>query len=652
MELPRRDRGDEFLPLGELTDIRRRLRAVAPKHDLATVIACAFDRRTRMLPFILADMRLAPAGVRAIGSAMVDSGFAKTRIVLQQWNRNFRPSQMRLDGRIPDLFMISSMQIHFAQCEAMIRDACTIDADRRPLIIVGGPKTIYEPWHVFSADPGDPWAADVAVTGEEYVLLSLLEAVLDMRGNGESMRSAFIRARDRGALDGIPGLVYAKNGPGGVAEALIDTGIQRLNGDLDELPHPALGYGLLEPPSRRPTLSSQALDSGRIHRHSVIGSLVLTLGCRFNCPYCPIPAYNQRQYRAKSGERIADEIERLYREYRLRFYFGADDNFFGEQDRALDIVETLARRVEAGSRPHRKIRWGTESTVHDTLRMAEHLPLVRRSGLWAMWMGVEDISGTLIKKGQSGDKTVEAFRLLRYNSILPMPMMMHHDEQPLLSRGNNRGLLNQVRLLRKAGALSLQVLMLTPSPGSKLFVETYTSGLAYQRVGRVKVETHIVDGNYVVASRHPKPWRKQLNLLLAYLYFYNPLRFLLALIVPKSKLPLSAEETRTQEPGSGRLRRSRLGRRIQRRFVAHVGDAVGQIYGMWGGLHTFRRTFVWMLRLLFCKIQRHTDPPASQVPMRDPSGSPASHALPGTPVASCDPVELSGSEVVKGVPLL
>ena len=65
------------------------------------MIACAFDHRTRMLPFIFADTRMAPAGVRAIGSAMVDAGFDKTRIVLQQWNRNFRPSRMRLDGRIP-----------------------------------------------------------------------------------------------------------------------------------------------------------------------------------------------------------------------------------------------------------------------------------------------------------------------------------------------------------------------------------------------------------------------------------------------------------------------------------------------------------------------------------------------------------------------
>ena len=127
MELPRRARGDELLRRGELAELRQRLRTLAPRHDLATVIACAFDHRTRMLPFIYADTRMAPAGVRGIGSAMVDAGFDKTRIVLQQWNRHFRPSRMRLDGRVPDLFMVSSMGLHSERCMEMIRDARRID---------------------------------------------------------------------------------------------------------------------------------------------------------------------------------------------------------------------------------------------------------------------------------------------------------------------------------------------------------------------------------------------------------------------------------------------------------------------------------------------------------------------------------------------
>jgi radical SAM superfamily enzyme YgiQ (UPF0313 family) len=599
MELPRRNRGDELLRPGELLALRDRLRVLSRRHDLTTVIACAFDHRTRMLPFIYADMRMIPAGVRAIGSALADAGFAKTRIVLQQWNRRFRPSQMRLDGRIPDLFMVSSMQIHTAACQALIQDACRIDVAHRPLIIAGGAKTIYEPWDVFSGDTRAPWGADVAVTGEEYVLLSLLEVLLSTRDRRGSMREAFRRARDSGLLDQIPGLVYARTGPGGAAEELIDTGTQRLLADLDELPHPALGYRLLEPPSDGPTLSTHALASGQVRRYSPIASLVLTFGCKFNCPYCPIPAYNQRQYRAKSGPRIADEFCRLHREFGLRYFFGTDDNFFNHEERTLEIVETLARTQIDGSRFRKKVRWGTEVTVHDTLQLREYLGNVRAAGIRALWLGVEDMTATLIKKGQSVDKTTEAFRLLQRHGICPMPMMMHHDSQPLFTRKGDYGLLNQVRLMRKAGATSVQVLMITPATGSRLYESAFTSGLAYDSVAGRPVEPHMMDANYVVASKHPQPWRKQLNITVAYLYFYNPLRFLGTLVRPKSRL-----------------------------FLA---DAAMQLLGMWGLAHTIRRTFGWALRLMRGDVRRRTRIPASPIPMRHIDGEVAEETPPGTP---------------------
>jgi hypothetical protein len=126
------------------------------------------------------------------------------------------------------------------------------------------------------------------------------------------------------------------------------------------------------------------------------------------------------------------------------------------------------------------------------------------------------------EEGQSADKTTEAFRALRNVGIAPMPMMMHHDTQPLYSRGSDYGLLNQVELLRKAGAVSMQILMLSPSPGSKLFESTYTSGQVFKSVGGKDVRPHICDGNYVVASGHKRPWQKQLTMLAGYLYFYNP----------------------------------------------------------------------------------------------------------------------------------
>lgn len=601
MELPHRTRGDELLRPGELTRLRARLRQVAARHDLVTVIACAFDHRTRMLPFIYADTRMAPAGVRSVGSAMVDAGFVKTRIVLQQWNKRFKPSQMKLDGRVPDLFMVSSMGLHSDQCMELIRDARRIDLAHRPLIIAGGPHAVYQPYELFSANPDDPTRPDVVVTGEEYVLLNLLEVILSMRGEGESMRSAFYRARDTRALDEVPGLVYPRGDRGGVPEELIDTGIQRLLGDLDEMADSVHGYRLLEAPGRGATLGAEALPANQVRKLSPISSIVLTFGCKFACPYCPIPAYNQRKYRTKSSGRMAEEMWRLHKEFGLKYFFGADDNFFNNKARTLEIVNALARAEFEGVALRRKIRWHTEVTVHDTLQMKDHLDLVHDSGCRALWLGVEDMTATLVNKGQSVPKTIEAFHRLRDAGICPMPMMMHHDSQPLFSRGTNYGLLNQINLLRKAGAVSLQVLMMTPSAGSKLFQDCFTKGQVLDRVAGREVRPHMYDGNYVVASSHPRPWRKQINMLIGYASFYNPVWLAWHLLRKKNKVSQKA--------------------------------AAMQVIGMFGLFHSIRRTFTWAIRLAVGRIVRVKHPPGSAIPMRSVEGERASHAGFETPVS-------------------
>lgn len=628
MELPRRARGDEALPSGAMLDLRRRLREIAPRHDLTTVIACAFDHRTRILPFLYADLKMAPAGVRAIGSALVDSGFEKTRIVLQQWNRNFLPTHMRLDGRIPDLFLVSSMHLHTAECRRLLQDVCRIEAERRPLVIVGGPLGVYEPWNAFSADRGETWGADVVVTGEEYVLLEMLEVVLSMRGRGESMRRAFLRARDCGAIDQVPGLVYRNTNEAGETEELVDTGIQRLLTDLDELPSPVHGYRLLEPPGQSASLGRHAIPPHRVRYHSSVASLVMTFGCKFRCTYCPIPAYNQRLYRAKSGERVADEMESLRNEFAISTFFSTDDNFFNDEKRTLEIVETIARRIDDGSRPLRKIRWATEATIHDTIKLQDHLPTIRKAGMIAVWLGVEDITASLVRKGQNEDKTLEAFRLLRQSGIFPVPMLMHHDEQPLVSWKGNYGLLNQLRLLRKAGALYTQALMLVPARGSKLYRGTYTSGMAYESVDGVQIEPHMTDGSYVIASWHPRPWRKQLNLLIGYAYFFNPMRLLIALVWSKSRIPLIDAETSPPEEIEQMSIWKRIRRTIGRKVRGHFVDAFIQGFGMWGLFRTVRRTGVWFFHLLGGKIVRYRETPANRVPMRSASGDAAAHELP------------------------
>jgi radical SAM superfamily enzyme YgiQ (UPF0313 family) len=480
-------------------------------------------------------MRLLTAGPRAIASALHEAGFTKTRIVLRQWNRNFRPSAARLDGDIPHMLLVSSMQIHSASAYEMIVDAHKL-GDDRPFILAGGAKAIYEPWDFFGLGPRGDCHADVVVTGEEFVLLQLLDRLTESRANGEHLRKTFHRMRRSGLLDDIPGLVFREGDDKAPLGRLINTGIQRMVQDLDELPHPVTSLGLLEPPHRRPTLSRQPVPLHKLSRLAGMVSLVTTHGCKFHCPYCPIPAYNQFTFRYKSADRLCDEMQEIAEKTGIHAFFGTDDNFFNNRETVEEVFTGLSKGAVHGKPFRDTIFFGTEATEFDVFKNQDLLPLCRDGGLRAIWFGIEDMTAELVKKGQSPEKTKRLFELLNSFGIAPMPMMMHHDGQPLASRGNLYGLINQVNFLRKTGSVSVQVTILTPSVGSKGYEDNYQKGMVIDEANGRKVEDYHYDGNHLIATSDPRPWRKQLNIYLAYASFYNPLNCVRAILNWKDPL--------------------------------------------------------------------------------------------------------------------
>ena len=585
MELPSRPKGDKFTNPGEYPELRRQIRAAAAGLSIPTVVVYAFDKRTRLLPYFFSAGRMAPAGARSVGTALHDSGLTKIRIVLQQWNPNFRPSQARLEGEPIEMLLISSMQIHAERAYRLLGDACSDPFSPRPLIIAGGPKAIYEPWDLFEIGGDCNVGADVAVTGEEFVLMQLVSALLEYRGTHGTMLEAFRRARRDGALAGIPGLVYRRDDDRNAP--LVTTGIQRIVEDLDEMPHPLIGFTLLERPHRKTGLESKPLPTESVRRYSPIASLTISCGCKFNCDYCPIPAYNQRTYRHKSGERIVDEMRRLREQLGIGFFFGTDDNFFNNRPAVEEMFETMSRATIAG-RPLRKaVRWGTEATEFDTWKNRDLLRPARQSGLRALWLGVEDITATLINKGQSVNKTADLFALLNKTGICPMPMLMHHAGQPLFTRRSMYGLLNQVAFLRKAGAQSMQITVLTPAVGTRSYESAFEKGLVFDSIGGRPVLQYEFDGNHVVASDSPKPWRAQLNVLLAYTSYYNPINFVRTLVRPANTL-----------------------------YAAGLSD---QLIGMIGLVSTAINSGRWSYRLWRGPIIRRFSPPGPKAPLIDVS---------------------------------
>ncbi len=509
-----------FLAPGFHRDLERKLVQRPECEDIATGIFYAFDYRTRLGPFVYVDRRLPPAGVLTLGASMVASGFKRTRVVLQQWSPKVRPSQGMIDGRKLEMVLVSGMQMHSAPMYSLMADSHTMGGDR-PLILAGGPKAMHQPWDMFRPEGG----ADLVVTGEVSVFLQMVDRLLDYRGRSGTMRSAFERAKRDNALLDIPGLVYRVDDGGSQIE-LLSTGKQLLLRDLDELPDALLGYTVLEPAHKKPYMAPRPMPLDEVRKHATFLPVLTTQGCRFVCPYCPIPDNNHRSFRHKSPERLRLEIQRFAEQLGIKNFFGVDDNMFNSEQAILDIFRELARGKVNGKPFSKSIFYGTEATLHDVYRSKEILPICRKGGLRAIWFGIEDMTGDLVKKGQSAEKVAELFPLMRRWGIWPMPMLMHYEGQPFYTRGSLKGLSNQVAYLHKQGAGSVQITFLTPAVGTKMYDEPFNKGQVAKQVGRVSVDDYLYDGQHVVACTPKVAFKHQMNLLGAYAAFYNPINFL------------------------------------------------------------------------------------------------------------------------------
>jgi hypothetical protein len=118
-----------------------------------------------------------------------------------------------------------------------------------------------------------------------------------------------------------------------------------------------------------------------------------------------------------------------------------------------------------------------------------------------------------------------------------------------------------------------------------------------EQAGDMKLEDYQYDGNHCVATNDPRPWRKQLNIYLAYMTFYNPLNFVRAILNWKDPV-----------------------------WKFRVGY---QVYGMAGIVQSFKRGFGWLWSLYRGPVKKMAGQPRRRLLMVPPPVSPAQtgHAL-------------------------
>jgi hypothetical protein len=157
----------------------------------------------------------------------------------------------------------------------------------------------------------------------------------------------------------------------------------------------------------------------------------------------------------------------------------------------------------------------------------------------------------------------------------------------LRTGGNNLyGLLNQASFLFRHGAASFQCTLHSPAIGTKVYEKTLNSGIVIRSVGSELLPEAYMDGNHVVATTSPRPVRLQLNMLMAYARFYNPMNLATLFVRPSI---------------SPRLKRKRI---------------LFQLAGMVGLIRTAVLNIPWLIKLSTRKLKYWRRPPEAKFPMR------------------------------------
>ena len=114
-------------------------------------------------------------------------------------------------------------------------------------------------------------------------------------------------------------------------------------------------------------------------------------GCPYNCSYCSYPSLEGTKIRYREPEEVADEVERLHREFGAKYLFFADAVFNDPCDHHLRVAEELIKKGNT-------VPWCAFFRPNNLSRSA--ISLMKRAGLSAMEFGTD----------ASSDKTLAGLR--------------------------------------------------------------------------------------------------------------------------------------------------------------------------------------------------------------------------------------------------
>lgn len=186
-------------------------------------------------------------------------------------------------------------------------------------------------------------------------------------------------------------------------------------------------------------------------------SMISSRGCPYRCIFCDknISGY---KFRARSAIKVVDEMEYLFKRYKVDDIFFYDDLFVFDKKRVLEICLELQKR-------NINISWSAQARVDRVDE--EMLQQMKKSGCRELYFGAESGSNKILRylqKGFTKDTIIEAFEICHKVGIKPGMYLIVG-----VPTENKEDLRETQDLIQKCRPYLLNFSYLMPFPGTPLF---------------------------------------------------------------------------------------------------------------------------------------------------------------------------------------
>jgi len=231
-------------------------------------------------------------------------------------------------------------------------------------------------------------------------------------------------------------------------------------------------------------------------------SLITSRGCPFDCEFCSASQFMGRLWRKRSVGNVLEEVKLLVKKLGFGSLIFFDDNFTLDPKRVVSLCEGMLKN-------NLRLSWWAFSRADEIVGHEDMVEAMAKAGCKMLFVGFESADDAVLAEYQkrldvlTSSRAVQIMKKYKIDLFASFIIGALNDTKESIKK--------TVKYAKKLGASIVQFSILTPYPGTKLFMK-----LKDKLITR---NYDLFDGTHLVFN-HPKFSAQELRKLFVKAYFY------------------------------------------------------------------------------------------------------------------------------------